>query len=79
MYTDVVYHNDLTVFQPYDFLSLIPVIEGAGGVITDWKGHQLFWEASANSHATSKSAFNMTVGRVLPDLTLGYLMILISP
>lgn len=55
------------------------MIEGAGGVITDWKGHQLFWEASANSHATSKSAFNMTVGRVLPDLTLGYLMILISP
>lgn len=40
--------------QPYDFLSLIPVIEGAGGVITDWKGHQLYWEASPNSHVTSK-------------------------
>ena len=30
------------VFQPYDFLALVPVIEGAGGVITDWKGHQLY-------------------------------------
>ncbi|KAI8028053.1 Phosphatidylinositol/phosphatidylcholine transfer protein SFH8 [Camellia lanceoleosa] len=35
--------------KPYDFLSLIPVIEGAGGVITDWKGHQLHWEASSDS------------------------------
>lgn len=39
--------------QPYDFLSLIPVIEGAGGVITDWKGNQLHWEASPDSGATS--------------------------
>lgn len=23
--------------QPYDFLALVPVVEGAGGVITDWK------------------------------------------
>lgn len=43
----------ISSFQPYDFLALIPVIEGAGGVITDWKGHQLQWEASPNSHATS--------------------------
>ncbi|GER50341.1 inositol monophosphatase [Striga asiatica] len=26
---------------------------GAGGVITDWKGHQLHWEASSTSRATS--------------------------
>jgi len=24
--------------QPYDYLALIPVIEGAGGVMTDWEG-----------------------------------------
>lgn len=24
--------------QPYDYLALIPVIEGAGGVVTDWEG-----------------------------------------
>jgi inositol-phosphate phosphatase/L-galactose 1-phosphate phosphatase/histidinol-phosphatase len=26
---------------PYDFLALIPVIEGAGGRVTDWEGHPL--------------------------------------
>ncbi|PON77394.1 Bifunctional phosphatase IMPL [Trema orientale] len=49
-------HVDLVVesgLKPYDFLALIPVIEGAGGVITDWKGEQLHWEASPNSSATT--------------------------
>lgn len=49
-------HVDLVVesgLKPYDFLSLIPVIEGAGGVITDWKGNHLSWEASSNSQPTS--------------------------
>ncbi len=27
--------------QPHDFLALAPVIEGAGGVITDWRGAAL--------------------------------------
>ncbi len=27
--------------QPYDFMALVPVIEGAGGVITDWEGRAL--------------------------------------
>jgi inositol-phosphate phosphatase/L-galactose 1-phosphate phosphatase/histidinol-phosphatase len=27
--------------QPYDYLPLVPVIEGAGGVITDWQGRNL--------------------------------------
>jgi fructose-1,6-bisphosphatase/inositol monophosphatase family enzyme len=27
--------------QPYDYLSLVPVIQGAGGIITDWNGHRL--------------------------------------
>lgn len=34
-FVDLVIESGL---KPYDFLSLIPVIEGAGGVITDWKG-----------------------------------------
>jgi inositol-phosphate phosphatase/L-galactose 1-phosphate phosphatase/histidinol-phosphatase len=49
-YVDLVVETDL---KPYDFLALIPVIEGAGGVITDWKGHQLSWEASSESHPTT--------------------------
>ena len=27
--------------QPYDYLALAPVVEGAGGVITDWSGNPL--------------------------------------
>ncbi|KAF3948763.1 hypothetical protein CMV_025278 [Castanea mollissima] len=48
-FVDLVIESGL---KPYDFLSLIPVIEGAGGVITDWKGNQLHWEASPDSGAT---------------------------
>ncbi|XP_050234910.1 bifunctional phosphatase IMPL2, chloroplastic isoform X2 [Mercurialis annua] len=49
-------HVDLVVesgLKPYDFLSLVPVIEGAGGVITDWKGNRLCWDVSPDSRATS--------------------------
>ncbi|KAM7277088.1 hypothetical protein ACFE04_018954 [Oxalis oulophora] len=49
-FVDLVVETDL---KPYDFLALIPVIEGAGGVITDWKGHQLSWEASSESRPTT--------------------------
>lgn len=49
-FVDLVIESGL---KPYDFLSLIPVIEGAGGVITDWTGHQLYWEASSKAHAPS--------------------------
>ncbi|XP_061363010.1 bifunctional phosphatase IMPL2, chloroplastic [Gastrolobium bilobum] len=49
-FVDLVVESGL---KPYDFLALIPVIEGAGGIITDWKGHQLSWQASPLSIATS--------------------------
>ncbi|KAG8655916.1 bifunctional phosphatase IMPL2, chloroplastic [Manihot esculenta] len=49
-YVDLVIESGL---KPYDFLSLVPVIEGAGGIITDWKGHDLHWDASPDSRATS--------------------------
>jgi fructose-1,6-bisphosphatase/inositol monophosphatase family enzyme len=37
-------HCDLIVetgLEPYDYLPLVPVIEGAGGCLTDWKGNPL--------------------------------------
>jgi inositol-phosphate phosphatase / L-galactose 1-phosphate phosphatase / histidinol-phosphatase len=37
-YIDAVMEAQL---QPYDFMALVPVIEGAGGVITDWGGQPL--------------------------------------
>lgn len=49
-FVDLVVESGL---KPYDFLSLVPVIEGAGGAITDWKGNQLHWEASSDSSPAS--------------------------
>ena len=37
-HVDIVLEMDL---HPYDYMALIPVIEGAGGVITDWQGKSL--------------------------------------
>ena len=37
-YADIVIESEL---QPYDYMALIPVIEGAGGCITDWQGNNL--------------------------------------
>lgn len=37
-FIDLIAEADL---KPYDFCALIPVVEGAGGVITDWAGSRL--------------------------------------
>ena len=37
-HVDVIMEAEL---QPYDYLALIPIVEGAGGVITDWTGAPL--------------------------------------
>jgi fructose-1,6-bisphosphatase/inositol monophosphatase family enzyme len=35
---DVVVDYDL---QPYDYLPVVPVVEAAGGIMTDWEGGRL--------------------------------------
>ncbi len=42
---DVVIDFDL---KPYDYFSLIPVVQGAGGVITDWCGESLTMESKGD-------------------------------
>ncbi len=44
-------HVDLVVemnLQPYDYMALVCVIEGAGGVITDWQGRALTLASSGH-------------------------------
>ncbi len=41
-FVDLVIDFDL---KPYDYLSLIPVVEGAGGIISDWNGEALTLES----------------------------------
>ncbi|XP_047327096.1 bifunctional phosphatase IMPL2, chloroplastic [Impatiens glandulifera] len=49
-FVDLVIESGL---KPYDFLALIPVIEGAGGIISDWSGKELHWEPSSESQPKS--------------------------
>jgi hypothetical protein len=49
-----------SVVQPYDFLSLVPVIEGAGGSITDWEGNKLHWPVTSESRPTSIILISLT-------------------
>jgi inositol-phosphate phosphatase / L-galactose 1-phosphate phosphatase / histidinol-phosphatase len=37
-FVDLIAEADL---KPYDFMALVPVIQGAGGVMTDWAGDEL--------------------------------------
>ncbi|WP_420548009.1 histidinol-phosphatase [Curvivirga sp.] len=34
--------------QPYDFCALVPVVEGAGGIITDWDGNRLTMDSDGD-------------------------------
>ncbi len=53
-YTDLVCEADL---YPYDYFALIPVLQGAGGVISDWQGKPL----SMNSGDQVIAAANSTL------------------
>ena len=41
---DLVAEADL---KPYDYMALIPIIQGAGGTVTDWRGGELSWSSKA--------------------------------
>jgi len=43
---DLVCEADL---KPYDFMALVPVVEGAGGVFSDWTGNALRWDARSDA------------------------------
>ncbi|GAW36973.1 histidinol-phosphatase [Roseovarius sp. A-2] len=64
-HVDLLFEMDL---HPYDYMALIPVIEGAGGVITDWQGEPLtlasdgkvIAAASASLHAEALAVLAAT-------------------
>jgi fructose-1,6-bisphosphatase/inositol monophosphatase family enzyme len=43
---------------PHDFLALVPVVEGAGGMITDWQGNPLDLLAGRQVLATANPALH---------------------
>jgi inositol-phosphate phosphatase/L-galactose 1-phosphate phosphatase/histidinol-phosphatase len=51
--------------QPYDYLALVPVIEGAGGVITDWEGGKLGLESDGRIIAAGDARAHQDALRLL--------------
>jgi inositol-phosphate phosphatase / L-galactose 1-phosphate phosphatase / histidinol-phosphatase len=61
-FIDLVVEGDL---KPYDFCALVPVIEGAGGSITDWQGHALGIESDGRVVAAGDPALGQAARAVL--------------
>ncbi len=51
-FTELVMEADL---KPYDFMALVPVIEGAGGVISDWQGREVSLDTDDQILATANT------------------------
>ena len=49
-YCDLVVEADM---KPYDYLALVPIVEGAGGIMTDWKVQTLTSDSAAVSRPAS--------------------------
>lgn len=61
-------HVDLVVeasLKPYDFMALVPVVEGAGGVITDWTGAPLSLHSGGRVVAAANPALHAAALKIL--------------
>lgn len=47
-FVDIVAEADL---KPWDYMAMVPIIEGAGGVITDWSDNPLRWHKDEDSES----------------------------
>jgi inositol-phosphate phosphatase/L-galactose 1-phosphate phosphatase/histidinol-phosphatase len=61
-FIDLVVEGDL---KPYDWSALVPVIEGAGGVMTDWQGKALDLASDGRVVAAGDPALAQTARAVL--------------
>jgi myo-inositol-1(or 4)-monophosphatase len=66
-------HVDLVAecqLQPYDYMALVGVVEGAGGVITDWQGRALSIHSNGRVLAAATAALHreaLAMLRTVPD------------
>ncbi len=61
-FIDVIAEADL---KPYDFCALIPVVEGAGGIMTDWQGRALDLASDGRVIASGDAAVHMQAVEIL--------------
>lgn len=59
---DVIFESG---FQFYDFAAVVPVVEGAGGVITDWQGKPLTRSSKGEILACANKALHEQVLKLL--------------
>ncbi len=52
-----------TSLQLYDYAALVPVIEAAGGVMTDWNGNSLTFDSAQTQHGCVLATGNQTLHR----------------
>lgn len=57
-HTDVVMEADL---KPYDYMAVVPIVEGAGGVISDWGGRPLDPRSDGRVLACSNARLHETI------------------
>ena len=53
--------------QVYDFMPLVPVVEGAGGIMTDWNGDRLTRESKGHVVAAANAACHEAAVQILRD------------
>ncbi|MCK5275907.1 MAG: histidinol phosphate phosphatase, partial [Alphaproteobacteria bacterium] len=61
-------HIDLVVegdMAPYDYCAHVPIIEGAGGVITDWQGKPLGLESGGKVVAAASPGLHEAARQIL--------------
>ncbi len=63
-FSDVVMEADL---EPYDYMALVPVIEGAGGTITDWDGAPLTMRSGGQVLASATTALHDEIVAAIAD------------
>lgn len=54
--------------QPYDYCAVVPVIQGAGGVITDWQGQPLGLASDGRVLAAGDAALHLKARSALTDV-----------
>lgn len=47
-FVDLVAEADL---KPWDYMAMVPIVEGAGGVITDWNDRKLVWKTDKDGES----------------------------
>jgi inositol-phosphate phosphatase/L-galactose 1-phosphate phosphatase/histidinol-phosphatase len=61
-------HMDLCVeasLSPYDFCALVPVVEGAGGIMTDWSGKKLTIKSDGRVVAAGDASIHKEILKLL--------------